>query len=1127
MKLKRTRIWAVVLALALVLTTLTVTALADGAVTTETELHNAIEEATENTISITLGADIELTAPISIPADKTITINGGGHTISYAFNGSSGVKCAFTGSVANQIEGVPAGVELTVNNVKFENTSETESQGYAVLVGCNSDETKVTLTGCSFKNLYCAILANPVTDSAVEAPVLTVSSSIFIDTKYAFSVDEQTEGAVVGEVEINESGNTTDYNFQLKEEWTNVVATVTSDGTTKAYQSLANAITAANAVTAGSPVTVEIVKSGSYDPFTITRANVTVQAAENVDAEIEVSSTKTGNINAANVTLKGLNYVSTDGTTIFSAGDCDNLKLDGCSFTSNKNGTALYIHMPNITITGCTFTNFERGYYTCGDNHAAGEMTFTNNTFNNVRVPIDGYWGKTATDDTDIQITGNTINVGSWGTSYIQLWDYAQYLTWAGNTDADHQGSAIDATIKNNTYNGDVVIYATHFDWFSESDLELDDASEALLKYRVLVELEGAASATVRNADGSEITAFNESTTSSTRGSKTVIYSICVGDYLFDIKPTDSEAVLHKNATIKKSETGDTNKVTVSADESAVAKVGDKTYTSFAAAIEAAKDGGTMELLSDVTVDVWNQAWNAKNLTIKGNGFTWTVGKVESNVNGNYLFYGAENLQVNDLTVIFQTNGNGFDMVSGSLDNVKMYGGANSNYAVFVGSSDKDAKVSIEKCVFENFKGAAVYSQPAGTDKRTSDITVNKTTISNCGMTMCSYAQNTVFTNNSVTGGSEISFAGAVENSDRENAYRITGNTFQNAGKIWFSDADLSDVTFTKNKVLGSTTVSTEQAQIDTKLDVSENYWGGGAPSTSQLQGNDVTGTDVYYVRDTMRPGDLNTDYTVTIVYKNGASNDTYYVPADDNEFTLPAKPARKGYTFLGWKSSADRKVYKAGADVKIYKDTTFTAQWMSNWEIVDDIAGAAGSGNEFFTDVKGSAWYYDAVKFVYENGFMDGVGDNKFNPNGTLTRAMIAQVLYNLEGETSSYPTVFDDVAKSAWYADAVNWAAASGIVEGKGNNKFDPNAAITRQEMAAILYRYSELKGYDVSDVDSLSSFTDASKVASWAKEAMGWAVENYVINGKGNGKLDPTGTATRAEVAQILMNLCNNVL
>ena len=222
-----------------------------------------------------------------------------------------------------------------------------------------------------------------------------------------------------------------------------------------------------------------------------------------------------------------------------------------------------------------------------------------------------------------------------------------------------------------------------------------------------------------------------------------------------------------------------------------------------------------------------------------------------------------------------------------------------------------------------------------------------------------------------------------------------------------------------------------------------------------------------------------------------------------------------------------DGKVYDAGETVTIYRDTTFTAQWLNNWGVIGGIIGGAGESDTFFTDVPGSAWYYDAVKFVYDYDLMDGVGNHKFNPDGTLTRAMIAQVLYNLEGASGAYPSVFTDVADSAWYAKAVNWAAASGIVEGKGNNKFDPNAPITRQEMAAILYRYAVLKGYDVSKVDSLNGYTDASKVASWAKEAMGWAVENYVINGKGASRLDPTGTATRAQVAQILMNFCNNVL
>ena len=367
---------------------------------------------------------------------------------------------------------------------------------------------------------------------------------------------------------------------------------------------------------------------------------------------------------------------------------------------------------------------------------------------------------------------------------------------------------------------------------------------------------------------------------------------------------------------------------------------------------------------------------------------------------------------------------------------------------------------------------------------------------------------------------------------DKDAVVDVSGNTISGAGggiyvTGWKVDG-LGEGTpdFTGQVAINNNIITGPASSFDPIFVGYEGAQNGDFAGKLFASGNTYNGSN-YVVTATRDPN--STVKYIDVVLKDGREIVDYFTgPKTDDGLTVTLRTlSRKGYTFLGWKSSAAREVYKAGATVKIYEDTTFTAQLMSNWEIVDDIAGAAGSGKEFFTDVKGSAWYYDAVKFVYDNGFMDGVGDNKFNPNGTLTRAMIAQVLYNLEGETSSYPTVFDDVAKSAWYADAVNWAAASGIVEGKGNNKFDPNAAITRQEMAAILYRYSELKGYDVSKVDSLAAFTDANKVASWAKEAMGWAVENYVINGKGAGKLDPTGTATRAEVAQILMNLCNNVL
>ena len=293
-------------------------------------------------------------------------------------------------------------------------------------------------------------------------------------------------------------------------------------------------------------------------------------------------------------------------------------------------------------------------------------------------------------------------------------------------------------------------------------------------------------------------------------------------------------------------------------------------------------------------------------------------------------------------------------------------------------------------------------------------------------------------------------------------------------------------------------------------------------PTFAQAQANAQSGAVITNLQGA--PG--QDSLTVKFVFGLGKADFTMEIPADTAIYLLE-RPSVSGYTFLGWKSSADGKVYDAGEKVEITKDTTFTALWRNNLGIVVDIIGGAVEGKEFFTDVSMGDWYYEAVKFCFDYDLMNGVGNGKFSPDTTLTRAMLAQVLYNLDEARGSYAGVFTDVTGSAWYANAVNWAAASGIVEGKGNNKFDPDAPVTRQEMAAIFYRYASYKGYDVSAAASLDRFTDASKVASWAKDAMSWAVGGYVINGKGAGRLDPTGTATRAEVAQILMNFCNNVL
>lgn len=147
-------------------------------------------------------------------------------------------------------------------------------------------------------------------------------------------------------------------------------------------------------------------------------SGVTVQTADGVTATVKTDKDSKVAVTAADVTLKGLDFVSEDGTAVISGGACDGLTLDNCSFENKKDDLkdtiALYIHQPSITVQNCDFTNWERGYYTCGDNSAAGAITFEGNTFTNVRVPFDGYWGKPATEETDIQITGNTFDSGDW-----------------------------------------------------------------------------------------------------------------------------------------------------------------------------------------------------------------------------------------------------------------------------------------------------------------------------------------------------------------------------------------------------------------------------------------------------------------------------------------------------------------------------------------------------------------------------------------------------------------------------------------------------------------------------------------------------------------------------------------
>lgn len=179
------------------------------------------------------------------------------------------------------------------------------------------------------------------------------------------------------------------------------------------------------------------------------------------------------------------------------------------------------------------------------------------------------------------------------------------------------------------------------------------------------------------------------------------------------------------------------------------------------------------------------------------------------------------------------------------------------------------------------------------------------------------------------------------------------------------------------------------------------------------------------------------------------------------------------------------------------------------------------------FADVSVDAWYADAVQYVVDKGMMNGTSENSFSPDETTTRGMIVTMLHRLENEPAASASAFNDVAAGSWYADAVAWAAEQGVVNGVSDTAFAPDTAITREQMAAILYRYAQSKGQGFTGAWAFQlDYPDADAVSDYAYEAMCWATLHGIINGMGDGSLAPQGAATRAQVATMLMRFIENI-
>lgn len=261
--------------------------------------------------------------------------------------------------------------------------------------------------------------------------------------------------------------------------------------------------------------------------------------------------------------------------------------------------------------------------------------------------------------------------------------------------------------------------------------------------------------------------------------------------------------------------------------------------------------------------------------------------------------------------------------------------------------------------------------------------------------------------------------------------------------------------------------------------------------------------------------GSASTTYTLTFETNGGSAISKVTKNKGTTIDLAQYAPTKSGATFEGW--YADKGLTKKITSVKLDANTTVYAKWTE----------APVSGLPF-GDVKSADWFYNDVKYVYEKGMMAGTAADVFAPNTTTTRAMIVTILYRLEGSPAVTGTsAFVDVPAGQWYTDAVNWAAANQIVKGTSATTFAPNDSITREQMAAILYRYAQYKGYDVTKKADLSGYSDNGQVSAYAKDALAWANAAKLINGVTNTTLAPQGNATRAQVSAILHRFCDGVV
>lgn len=429
----------------------------------------------------------------------------------------------------------------------------------------------------------------------------------------------------------------------------------------------------------------------------------------------------------------------------------------------------------------------------------------------------------------------------------------------------------------------------------------------------------------------------------------------------------------------------------------------------------------------------------------------------------------------------------------------------NSAAEQIVLKSAQDAKVGsteVEVTLPNKFKGRKVYinhNNGANLYVATANETTGKVKFTTNGFSPFTFALSNPNVVAEVNGNAYTSFADAVSAVPANGTIEITGGTSPYTGT--------ANKTFTvKNSTSADITVNGQT------IKPTKSYTFKYTHSSGSSSGGSSSGKTTYKV--------------TTSAVNNGGVNASPSNAEKGATITLTLSPD-KGYKLdkLTVTDGSGKTVSTVKKSDTVY---TFTMPASAVEVGVSYVKATETPSETKFNDVSANDWFASAVDYVTGKGMMNGTADNTFSPKANTTRGMVVTVLYRLENQPSTSAASFTDVASGAYYANAVAWANANGIVSGYGSGKFGPNDKVTREQLAAILYRYAQYKKYDVSvgEDTNILSYNDAQSISSYAIPAIQWACGAGVVTGKSGNKLDPKGNATRAEVAAMLMRFCENV-